>query len=237
MTALIERTGDRHGHAVVVARSANRGRAVWWKMRCDCGTEFEASTKLLRKKSPLSCGCKKSSRRLVPKPGEMACEVPSPKYPEGRTGTYAGYQAHVKIQEAPCPECDKARAEYAAKSWVEMAADQRDEVRRKNKVAVEMYKLRHPSRRKNTVDLRRERNRQLIRDAKDRPCSDCGIQYPYYVMQFDHVRGVKSFNVSVGWNNSYERIEAEIAKCDVVCANCHAERTYQRMVEAGDSSV
>jgi hypothetical protein len=48
-------------------------------------------------------------------------------------------------------------------------------------------------------------------------------------MQFDHVRGEKLFNVS--YFRSKAKIDfllAEIAKCDVVCANCHAIRTHER---------
>jgi hypothetical protein len=88
------------------------------------------------------------------------------------------------------------------------------------------------------VDRAKKHNRRqrktvkaYIHRAKDVPCADCGIRYPYYVMQFDHVRGVKLFNIgdyTGGGAISMKRIRAEIAKCDVVCANCHAERTYQR---------
>jgi hypothetical protein len=67
----------------------------------------------------------------------------------------------------------------------------------------------------------------LIAAAKDIPCMDCGMRYPKYVMEFDHVRGVKVNNVgSMPSNSGAARILAEIAKCDVVCANCHRERTY-----------
>ena len=31
--------------------------------------------------------------------------------------------------------------------------------------------------------------------------------------------------------------EAEVAKCEVVCANCHAERTYQRIRERGTTAA
>ncbi len=79
---------------------------------------------------------------------------------------------------------------------------------------------------------RLERIRQLLREAKDRPCADCGCRYPYYVMDFDHRPGEKKrFNLantnSQAWR-SFQNIQAEIAKCDVVCANCHRERTHQR---------
>lgn len=74
----------------------------------------------------------------------------------------------------------------------------------------------------------REVVKNVIRDAKAIPCADCTVEYPYYVMQFDHLDN-KEFNIAnfrATW--SLKRLLAEIAKCDVVCANCHAERTYQR---------
>lgn len=72
-----------------------------------------------------------------------------------------------------------------------------------------------------------DKRKHLIRDAKAKPCADCGVQYPYYVMDFDHVRGTKLFNIGEGATNfGQERLLAEIEKCDVVCANCHRERTH-----------
>src|SRR5437660_4297026 len=77
-----------------------------------------------------------------------------------------------------------------------------------------------------------ERNRKLIRDAKNVPCADCGHRYPHYVMDFDHRPGEKKcFRLAAAAGQtrlSWEKMAAEIAKCDVVCANCHRERTQQR---------
>lgn len=59
---------------------------------------------------------------------------------------------------------------------------------------------------------------------------DCGIKYPSYVMQFDH-RDPKQKLFKIArdaWKYSVEKIKEEISKCDVVCANCHAERTHQQ---------
>lgn len=70
--------------------------------------------------------------------------------------------------------------------------------------------------------------REKIRAAKDKPCADCGESFPYYVMHFDHL-GDKEFDVSRGHQKSWAKIEAEIAKCEVVCANCHAIRTHKRL--------
>jgi hypothetical protein len=70
---------------------------------------------------------------------------------------------------------------------------------------------------------------QRIRDIKEQtPCADCGELFPYYVMDFDHLRDKKR---AVSNMRSYSEVKIleEIAKCDLVCANCHRERTYQRL--------
>lgn len=71
-------------------------------------------------------------------------------------------------------------------------------------------------------------NRELITAAKSNPCTDCGKTYPPYVMDFDHVRGKKKFRLAQHMKVGLPGLLAEIAKCDLVCANCHRERTYQR---------
>ena len=71
---------------------------------------------------------------------------------------------------------------------------------------------------------------KIIHNYKEaNPCADCGRYYPYYVMQFDHIGKDKFRIVSHMRNYSMERIMAEIAKCELVCANCHAVRTYNRL--------
>jgi len=86
---------------------------------------------------------------------------------------------------------------------------------------------------------RREAVRAIVRKAKDKPCADCGTRYPYYVMQFDHLdSAAKQFDISRATSMGIRRsadLEREIAKCDVVCANCHAERTYRRGFDYEDS--
>lgn len=60
------------------------------------------------------------------------------------------------------------------------------------------------------------------------PCDDCHKFFPSYVMQFDHVRGRKLHNISDMGRYSLDSLEAELSKCDIVCSNCHAVRTYFR---------
>jgi hypothetical protein len=76
------------------------------------------------------------------------------------------------------------------------------------------------------------KSREHINRAKSSPCTDCGIQYNPWVMQFDHISGVKFRDVSqMIACSGLEKIKEEIAKCEVVCANCHANRTHNRREE------
>jgi hypothetical protein len=68
-----------------------------------------------------------------------------------------------------------------------------------------------------------------MRAGKDHPCVDCGVQYPAYVMQFDHLpQHEKLFILSEAEHYGHQKIVDEIAKCEVVCTNCHLQRTYKR---------
>jgi formate-dependent nitrite reductase cytochrome c552 subunit len=74
-----------------------------------------------------------------------------------------------------------------------------------------------------------ERQRDYVRNLKTNPCADCHKIYPPCVMDFDHVRGKKKFNIARGLNKvSKDKLEAEILKCDLVCSNCHRIRTELR---------
>lgn len=72
--------------------------------------------------------------------------------------------------------------------------------------------------------------RQRMNEYKEtHPCADCGNNYPYYVMDFDHLPGhIKSNMIAHMKTNSWEVILAEIAKCELVCSNCHRIRTHTR---------
>lgn len=78
------------------------------------------------------------------------------------------------------------------------------------------------------ANKKRDQMRAIIREAKAQPCMDCDVSYPYYVMQFDHVRGTKvamvSRMVSQPSKHNLTALVEEIHKCEVVCANCHALR-------------
>jgi len=75
----------------------------------------------------------------------------------------------------------------------------------------------------------RQTRQQVIREAKNKPCADCKNEYPFYVMDFDHIDPAqKVANVSQMVSQDYpvQQILDEIAKCEVVCSNCHRIRTW-----------
>lgn len=75
---------------------------------------------------------------------------------------------------------------------------------------------------------RRQDNLEIIRQYKeDRACIDCGLYFPYPVMEFDHI-SEKSFELSDVKQQSIKRVMQEISKCELVCANCHRLRTHAR---------
>ena len=79
---------------------------------------------------------------------------------------------------------------------------------------------------------RSERGRKAwLRSLKERrPCTDCGRVFPRQVMQWDYKPGFEKLGeISVDfWGRTRDEVLAEIAKCDLVCANCHAVRTFAR---------
>lgn len=77
---------------------------------------------------------------------------------------------------------------------------------------------------------KKQQLREIAQERKSQPCADCGETFPYYVMDFDHREGEeKKAHVSrlVGMMNLQNLLD-EMDKCDVVCANCHRIRTFNR---------
>lgn len=80
------------------------------------------------------------------------------------------------------------------------------------------------------VMRRKEAARQFVLDYLDeRCCEDCG-EDDSVVLEFDHVRGIKRYAISIAVQRAYSIawLAEEMAKCDVVCANCHRRRTSVR---------
>ena len=72
-----------------------------------------------------------------------------------------------------------------------------------------------------------ERTQYLVAFLREHPCVDFGEGDPI-VLEFDHLRD-KKFSISAGiQGRRWQDVLDEIAKCQVVCANCHRRRTAKR---------
>ncbi len=71
---------------------------------------------------------------------------------------------------------------------------------------------------------------KYIRSKKEgQICADCGQPHWPEVLDFDHRPGTKKlFRISSPRTRTIVAIDAEMAKCDLVCANCHRYRTIKR---------
>jgi hypothetical protein len=118
-------------------------------------------------------------------------------------------------------------------NWRRKGRGQRDNMCRGCRSA---YKREHYlANRQRYVDQARDRKRllalertiYLIEYFRSHPCVDCG-EADAVVLEFDHL-GDKSFEVAQALAyRSWQSILDEIAKCEVVCANCHRRRTARR---------
>jgi hypothetical protein len=81
------------------------------------------------------------------------------------------------------------------------------------------------------VKAHRQRDLLLITQYKlEQGCNDCGYRDHPEALELDHLPGskkMKAISAMVG-SASKVRLEAELAKCEVVCANCHRVRTSKR---------
>lgn len=75
---------------------------------------------------------------------------------------------------------------------------------------------------------RRAGNRDWYQELKNKtPCAKCGVRYPHYVMDFDHKDpSTKTMCIAKMMGYSKKAILHEINKCELLCANCHREKTY-----------
>ena len=99
-------------------------------------------------------------------------------------------------------------------------------------VCCNCHRVRTFKRMKPTTNKRLLAFRAKLNVLKADPCADCHECFHHAAMDFDHARGEKYKGVSAMWSYSWARVLEEIAKCDLVCANCHRLRTQARLQNA-----
>lgn len=74
------------------------------------------------------------------------------------------------------------------------------------------------------VAKRRRKIRAMAVEYKGGKCMNCGYNRCQDALDFHHVSGNKEFGISKdGITRSWKRIKQELAKCILICANCHRE--------------
>lgn len=76
-----------------------------------------------------------------------------------------------------------------------------------------------------SVDKRRKKIKVLSVEYKGGKCIICGYNKCIQALQFHHRDPLqKEFSISANGNTrSWDEIKKELDKCDLLCANCHAE--------------
>jgi hypothetical protein len=119
------------------------------------------------------------------------------------------------VRDSICYECRQAKRAYEREYY-------HNNPKRKKNVIARANKVKHSL---------KEKGKGIIKIFKSRPCMDCKVAYPSYVMDLDHRdKTKKEFTISM-WTCgtlNLESLQTELNKCDVVCSNCHRERTNSR---------
>jgi hypothetical protein len=113
-----------------------------------------------------------------------------------------------RAEDGHQPWCKECKRDYAAAHYQANKTRRRATNRRRHRAFMEWY-----------TGLK-----------AGRPCSDCGDTFHPQAMHWDHLPGSsKSADIAVlARRGSRKRVLDEIAKCELVCANCHAIRSHLR---------
>lgn len=81
---------------------------------------------------------------------------------------------------------------------------------------------------------RRADMRIWVRSLKEgKPCVDCGGCFHFAAMDWDHLPGFEKREAVSRLLLTFDKVKVleEIAKCELVCSNCHRIRSYNRKEE------
>ena len=109
------------------------------------------------------------------------------------------------------PYCRDCQSDFHRAYYEANKTNRREQIRARQKVQIAL-------------------NREYILSyLRSNPCIDCG-DARIVVLEFDHVRGTKHLEVgTLAYQGvSIKKLQEEIDKCDVRCANCHTIVTAQR---------
>jgi hypothetical protein len=166
--------------------------------------------------------------QTAPRPGRARVYA---KIPSGRAANICSMRPNSEGMRR-CGGCGESKpvAEFA---WRRKERGQRDNMCRPCRSAY--GRAQYEANRQRYIDqarlqkqrLRLERTIYLFQYFVEHPCVDCGETDPV-VLEFDHLRD-KLFNIGRALSfRNWQSILDEIAKCEVVCRNCHQRREARR---------
>lgn len=142
-----------------------------------------------------------------------------------------GFSKSKRSKDGYASLCKQCRHEYNI--LPEVRDKNREYLRKEIAAKKEVYAARFlKSRLKNADKIaakRLERVNWFHSLKHNQPCFDCGQRYPFYVLDYDHRDpSTKVKDVGLLATHTNETLFAEIAKCDLICANCHHIRCAVR---------
>ena len=143
----------------------------------------------------------------------------------------ANKERHAKYYQANKERLDEARRKHYYENHEYYLVQMRERYaknKEKYRPAKDRWTEENRERMKEWGRQRMADTRAWIAEKKTNPCVDCGNTFPPEAMDFDHVRGEKIACIGHMHNHSRERIQTEIDKCDLRCANCHRVKTQER---------
>ncbi len=92
----------------------------------------------------------------------------------------------------------------------------------KESIRVKAWRLANPEKAKAVRQNWLNSLRQLVLEAKSKGCKVCGENHPACLDFHHRDPSLKLFNIGVSFGSySIKKMKEEIAKCDVICSNCH----------------
>ena len=88
------------------------------------------------------------------------------------------------------------------------------------------------------VNNRRLEVKKRAVEALGGKCIMCGYEKSIYALDFHHIDpSTKSFNISGNHARTWKRIEEEIKKCVLLCANCHRELYHNILIVSNPATL
>jgi hypothetical protein len=143
----------------------------------------------------------------------------------------------------PCLDCSRTFAPYVME-YDHVRGDKRhniskmgnhkpervlEEISKCDLVCCACHRIRSHSRRKPPTTKKLVDFHEWLDLLKANPCTDCGRVLAPVAMDFDHIHDDKIEGIAQMWSWGRAKVLEELAKCKLVCANCHRERTVTRL--------